>query len=899
MNIENYILKLTTAPQYQLESPKNEDEIRNTRKVLSAEIIGKLELTQSSNNENKKVLKMQKCTTNEILENCTLLDIRSPFAWALDIGKRDKNSKQRWKNVILLQNYWLLECSHDILKKKIIADDDTRYYPGVYRVKASELFQSFSTRYPAYYSTPEAAAENCVACVYKKHDFAIEDKKIEFKNVPHPITRYVFIKDETTNRLYGPYRWYFSSGKLVLEAQTGNKKLVPAEFTINIPYYNLKLGQNTYEIASFYGAKLSSCLSDFQERIESNLFSSSIKLDSFSNLIEMLNKDTKSKKKSNRSSRTIGVVNPSGGLIKIANSKNVDNSQINNSMPPKTEPNVSKSRFNPAGSLPDNLKTSALDKNNNNSLDFCQEMPDASILKELDKLADSYIDDESSQDIHQKINKQEQSSNSDSSDADSNSELSNLDVPEHSDMNSNPMQNIKHDVSDNIDQKQAESKPLSQNIDAETLNNNHSNILSQTENNFKEPTAGKTIDSNLELNTRIAHNYPIHHHNKSQRTFDDNWTEPEKHSNPDVSALVKHVYHTIHHEFGNVSFSPTDAANILLCISQNLLTIITGRPGCGKTSFVRQLAKSLGLIHPKFNRFHEVHVGCDWRSQRDLFGYYNPVNEQFEGTSLYRSLKSYEIFENNHLYPYWVFLDDANMSPLEAYLSDFRSIQNSELSSKTEWQIETGASCSQTCRGLKIPSSIRLIAAFCDDFSRYYNMQMIHRAWVISLPEVSGWDSIFTPVVSSCKNSLPVLQTPMDELCLTGIHELGTNDEYGVCGLCYNIYCNIMDILKMLDIKLQKGAWTSIRRYCFAAKKFHLMLNEAAQNSDNEDHIILDYVVSQRILPMIHKSGKTIRNSLKNVQDKYGNFLPNSSDIITDIINRGDLSLFYSFFNRM
>ena len=69
-------------------------------------------------------------------------------------------------------------------------------------------------------------------------------------------------------------------------------------------------------------------------------------------------------------------------------------------------------------------------------------------------------------------------------------------------------------------------------------------------------------------------------------------------------------------------------------------------------------------------------------------------------------------------------------------------------------------------------------------------------------------------------------------------------------------------------------------------------------NKTDEDMIILDYVVSQRILPMVHQCGKTIRASLKTVQDKYGNLLPNSSAIITDIINRGDVAGFYSFFDR-
>ena len=843
MASENYILKLSVASQYHMEAPRSEEEIKNSRKVLSAEIIGKLVLAQSLANENKKVIKYQKCETGEIIEGCTLLDIRSPYAWAADAGKRDKNIKKSWKNVILMQKYWLLECPRELLEKKVIWDDDKRYYAGLCRIRASDLFQTFNTRYPAYYATPEAFSENCMACVYTKSNFSIEDKTVEFKDALHPITRYVFIKDDTVDRIYGPYRWYYSSGKLVLETQIGVQKLIPREYQINIPFYHLNLGEDTYEIASFYGAQLTHVMSEYEEKIERDTLGVRLNQDAFNkDLIALLNKNNKAKKKS-------------GGCLQSNSTPGLSATKAESLKTDVLDAENEQSLFDDESKqreecLSDNAQ-SALPcaSQPTESMDAGLEMSDDKMLEALDKIADAGLETEFKE-------------NATSADG---------------------LSSLGTDVNLTL---------LDKRLD-----------LSTDDFSANRPTTAVDKDMHADSDASLlsAEEHVLHEHlsdcpKKERVDYSVSWTEPEKTIAPDISNLIGLIYRAVREGCGNLAFSMTDAANLALCVSQNLLTIITGRPGCGKTSFVRQISNALGLTHPEFKRFHEVQVCSDWRSSRDLFGYYNPVNGQFEGTALYRSLKSYEAFERNHNYPYWILLDDANMSPLEGYLSDFRGVQDIDLASSARYHIETGGTVSGDCHGVDIPSSLRLIATFSDDYSRYYNMQMMHRAWVISLPEVSGWDNIFGKVANKIPEGTLITQDALDMLCTTGLSELGTDDECGAAGRCYCIYCSLVDILKILNITLQKGAWTSIRRYCYAAKTLHLMEDEVGQN--DEDKIILDYVISQRILPMVHQSGKNVRGALNSLLDKYGSMLPISSAIITDIIARGDVLGFYSFFDR-
>ena len=150
---------------------------------------------------------------------------------------------------------------------------------------------------------------------------------------------------------------------------------------------------------------------------------------------------------------------------------------------------------------------------------------------------------------------------------------------------------------------------------------------------------------------------------------------PEVEKNIEVDELITHV-----HEYFSKSgrkLDKSDIINYLITINQSFMTVFAGPPGTGKTSFCRIIAKSMGLYS---DRFLKIPVKRGWTSSNDLIGYYNPLSQTIEksNTGLLDTLRIIDHENKNDIdLPYMVLLDEANLSPLEHYWSDFISISDS------------------------------------------------------------------------------------------------------------------------------------------------------------------------------------------------------------------------------
>lgn len=323
-----------------------------------------------------------------------------------------------------------------------------------------------------------------------------------------------------------------------------------------------------------------------------------------------------------------------------------------------------------------------------------------------------------------------------------------------------------------------------------------------------------------------------------------------------------------------------DLANYLITIHQNFITVFAGLPGVGKTSLIDKLAKTLGLEDN--NYYLKISVPRGWTSSKDILGYYNPLTRKFQSskTKLVDYLKKSE--KDRQIYPCFILLDEANLSPIEHYWSEFSSIADDDY--KKEIQITDNEK-------IEFGNSVRFIATInYDHTTEVLSDRLISRAPVIKLSS-----NLFIDDNENEANSLAINELinifPMAQL--NAYLEPKPGKEY-LKGDKKSKLDNIIDILQDDDVKLGNPImlvnrkYKAIRRYCNAADSIMKV------PSDNQ-FVVLDFAVSQYILPLLNGRGEGFKKRLESLQEKLRE-MPTSAKHLDKMIKVGNEFKNYKFF---
>ena len=332
------------------------------------------------------------------------------------------------------------------------------------------------------------------------------------------------------------------------------------------------------------------------------------------------------------------------------------------------------------------------------------------------------------------------------------------------------------------------------------------------------------------------------------------------------------------------TYDKNTVLNILICMAQGFLTILSGAPGTGKTSICEIVAHVLGLDKSISNdndiltkRFTFVPVERGWNSKRDLIGYYNPLSKKIEksNSDLYDSLKVLNAENESSKYPMVVLLDEANLSPMEYYWADFVKICDDIDSNKPKF-IDLGDG-----RKLAIPNTLRFLATINNDHTvEKISPRLIDRAFVISLPatysnkakkdfddsfEVVNWESLKS-VFALCDAAM----------------EPHANAIYG----------QIKDIFQEMKQPISPRVENIINSYCSVAQNIF-----ESENGRNASVIALDYAVSQKLITKISGSEDEYRKKLDKLLElcKKENLYLTATQIDRIITNGNDMN-YYEYF---
>jgi 5-methylcytosine-specific restriction endonuclease McrBC GTP-binding regulatory subunit McrB len=114
-----------------------------------------------------------------------------------------------------------------------------------------------------------------------------------------------------------------------------------------------------------------------------------------------------------------------------------------------------------------------------------------------------------------------------------------------------------------------------------------------------------------------------------------------------------------------------------LSLKTKPFVILTGISGTGKTKIAQVFAEYMcqGLTpEEKAKRIAFIPVRPDWMDNKGLLGYYNLLDEKYHATPVLQTLIEAKAHQDK---PYFIILDEMNLSKVEQYFSDFLSIMES------------------------------------------------------------------------------------------------------------------------------------------------------------------------------------------------------------------------------
>ena len=347
------------------------------------------------------------------------------------------------------------------------------------------------------------------------------------------------------------------------------------------------------------------------------------------------------------------------------------------------------------------------------------------------------------------------------------------------------------------------------------------------------------------------------------------------------------------------NYSKNAIINIAICLTQGFLTVFSGEPGCGKTSICNIFVLSLGLnkiadmiecpadSKEMVGRYVAVSVERGWTSKRDFVGYYNPLSKTFDKSNrrIYDALHQLDTEKQAGILklPYIILLDEANLSPMEYYWSDFMNICD-DLGPHSK--VNLGEDYV-----FGVPETLHFVATINNDHTtETLSPRLIDRAWIITLPQLNLRD------YSSLGNEANIPAEEVEVISWKSLRDAFTpaKDECFFTPELQKCYDSIVAKLREKKFTVSPRIDIAIKRYWAIASKYF----EMDDTKTAAPTIALDYAIAQRILPKIGGNGEEFEKWLKEFSSLCSsNGLNTSAAIVKDIIERGNQQMkYYQFF---
>jgi 5-methylcytosine-specific restriction protein B len=301
--------------------------------------------------------------------------------------------------------------------------------------------------------------------------------------------------------------------------------------------------------------------------------------------------------------------------------------------------------------------------------------------------------------------------------------------------------------------------------------------------------------------------------------------------------------------------------------------ILTGNSGAGKTRIAEYFAHWLG----GGMRHEVVPVGAGWTDNRNILGFVNFLRKSGEGDEalpLYHSTKALDLIlkahDDENKNPYFLILDEMNLSHVERYFSDVLSAMESkvgELPLHQEGDDQTDLPTAvgepgRIPRTLKLPENLFIIGTVNVDETTYmFSPKVLDRANVLEF-RIDD-DAVNLYFKNRDSGAAPIGFAPKGFgkafLELSKKVRSGETKDFGKLGDVDEVQNGIMDAFKiMAEDRMEFGFRTIKEILAYHAADYALTEDKSAWKWQKA----FDQQLLQKIMPKLHGSKRKIESLL-------------------------------------
>lgn len=324
------------------------------------------------------------------------------------------------------------------------------------------------------------------------------------------------------------------------------------------------------------------------------------------------------------------------------------------------------------------------------------------------------------------------------------------------------------------------------------------------------------------------------------------------------------------------AFDSVFAERYITSLLTKPFVILTGNSGTGKTRIAKQFSQYLERTIDGKRNWLIVPVGADWTDNTKMLGFYNPLEAKYVSTPILDFILQ---AIKNPTVPYFLVLDEMNLSHVERYFSDFLSAMESDeeiplykvSSEKVKDEEETSIP-----EKIRLPKNLFVTGTVNIDETTYmFSPKVLDRSNVVEFkPEKEAVLSLITGSIDV--NDVSRAGNGVAE----GFINLAAMIRNGVCNVGQLKLKHVLEFLDSIYEELQESGFEFAYRTVKEIRQYFAAACELQKEEFNLTRTMDEQIV-QKILPKIYGDRKQIGELLNTLEEKCQRGIEGDSEEMT------------------